>query len=56
MMINVMIGVIFVCGSFKYCVSVYEKRASNGKRIGRAHIESLWKKELVVLVAIFESP
>jgi len=48
--------VIFVCGSFQYFVSVYEKTVSNGKRIGRAQIEPMWKKELVVPVTIFESP
>jgi hypothetical protein len=50
------IGVIFICGSFEFFVGVYDKTASNGKRIGRTQIESMWKKELVVLVAIFESP
>jgi len=56
MMINMVIGVIFICGSFEYFVSIYEKTVSSGKRIGRAQIESTWKEELVVLVAIFESP
>ena len=55
-MINMVIGLIFVCGSFEYFVSAYEKTVSDGKMIGRVHIESMWKKEIVVLVVIFESP
>jgi hypothetical protein len=50
------IGMIFICGLFEFFVGVYEKTASNCKKIGRAQTESMWKKELVVLIVIFESP
>jgi hypothetical protein len=55
-LINMVMGVVCVCSPFEYFVSVCDKTASNGKRIGRAQIETVWKKEIVVRVAIFESP